>query len=124
MKETVDAWAAASGTEEALQFGMAETVRWIEWGLQSYFRVLLGGAFLLAGAALVTSRLAPRWLGALLVLAGLLSLALGFDVSYSGLESDFQGIVGIAFQLLVLVFAVSVLAIGLRRRDAAPGATG
>ncbi len=41
MKETADAWVAASGTEQALQFGMAETVRWIEWGLQSYFQCSL-----------------------------------------------------------------------------------
>ena len=47
LKQAVDAWVAASGTEEASRFGDAETVRWIEWGLQSYFRVLLGVAFLL-----------------------------------------------------------------------------
>ncbi len=117
MKETADAWAAASGTQQALQFGLAETVRWIEWGLQSYFRVFLGAAFLLAGAALVTSRLAPRWLGALLLLAGLLSIAVGFDVSYSGLESDFQGIVAIAFQLVTLIFVVGLLVVGMRSRQ-------
>jgi hypothetical protein len=117
MKETADAWVAASATEKALQFGVAETVRWIEWGLQSYFRLLLGAAFLLAGAALVTSRLAPRWLGALLLLAGLLSLAVGFDVSYSGLESDFQGIVAIAFQLVTLIFVVGLFVVGLRSRQ-------
>ena len=123
MKETADAWAAASGAEKATAFANAETVRWIEWGLQSYFRVFLGAAFLLAGAALVTSRLAPRWLGALLLLAGLLSVALGFDVSYSGLESGFQGIVALAFQLVVLVFVLGVLATGTRR-GAPPRATG
>jgi hypothetical protein len=56
LKQAVDAWAAASGTEEATRFADAETVRWIEWGLQSYFRVLLGVAFLLLGAAAVVSR--------------------------------------------------------------------
>ena len=117
MKETADAWAAASGTQQALQFGLAETVRWIEWGLQSYFRVFLGAAFLLAGAALVTSRLAPRWLGALLLLAGLLSIAVGFDVSYSGLESDFQGTVAIAFQLVTLIFVVGLFVVGMQSRQ-------
>src|SRR5918995_7187178 len=39
LKQSVDAWAAASGTEqEATRYADAETVRWIEWGLQSYFR--------------------------------------------------------------------------------------
>src|SRR5215208_6916128 len=41
LKQEVDAWAAASGTEQAARYADAETVRWIEWGLQSYFRVVL-----------------------------------------------------------------------------------
>src|SRR5688572_7178372 len=49
LKQAVDAWASAPGTEEATRFADAETIRWTEWGLQSYFRVLLGVAFLLLG---------------------------------------------------------------------------
>jgi hypothetical protein len=114
LKQAVDAWAAASGSEKATRFADAETVRWIEWGLQSYFRVLLGIAFLLLGAAAVLSRLVPKWLGALLVLAGLLSLLVGVSVGYAGLESGFQNAVGIALQLVVLVFVVGLLVVGLQ----------
>jgi hypothetical protein len=114
LKQAVDAWAAASGTEEATRFADAETVRWIEWGLQSYFRVLLGVAFLLLGAASGVSRLVPTWLGVLLVVAGLLSLAVGVSVGYAGLESGFQDAVGIAFQLVVLAFVVGLLVVGRR----------
>jgi hypothetical protein len=117
LKQAVDAWAAASGTEEATRFADAETVRWIEWGLQSYFRVLLGVAFLLLGAAAVVSRLVPSWLGALLVVAGLLSLAVGVSVGYAGLESGFQDGVGIALQLVVLVFIGGLLVVGRRARE-------
>ena len=117
LKQSVDAWAAASGTEEATRFADAETVRWIEWGLQSYFRVLLGLAFLLLGAAAVVSRLVPTWLGVLLVVAGLLSLAVGISVGYAGLESGFQDAVGIALQLVVLVFVVGLLVVGRRARE-------
>ena len=109
LKQSVDAWAAASGTEQAIRYSDAETVRWIEWGLQSYFRVVLGVAFLLLGAAAVVSRLVPTWLGVLLVIAGLLSLAIGISVAYAGLESAFQDAVGIAFQLALVVFVVGVL---------------
>jgi len=35
LKQTVDAWAAASGADNATRFADAETARWIEWGLQS-----------------------------------------------------------------------------------------
>ena len=117
LKQEVDAWASASGSEKATRFADAETVRWIEWGLQSYFRVLLGVAFLLLGAAAVVSRLLPSWLGALLAVGGLLSLAIGFSVAYAGLESGFQDAVGIALQLVVLVFIVGLLVVGRRARE-------
>ena len=122
LKQAVDAWVSASGTEEATRFADAETVRWAEWGLQSYFRVLLGVAFLLLGAALVVSRLVPSWLGVLLMLGGLLSLAVGFSVAYAGLESGFQDAVGIALQLVVLVFIIGLLVVARRGRE--PGARG
>ncbi len=117
LKQSVDAWAAASGPEEATRYADAEIVRWIEWGLQSYLRVLLGMAFLLLGAAAVVSRLVPIWLGVLLVVGGLLSLGAGISVGYAGLESGFQDAVGIAFQLVVLVFVVGLLVVGRRVRE-------
>jgi hypothetical protein len=117
LKQAVDAWAGASGTDEASRYADAETVRWIEWGLQSYFRVLLGVAFLLLGAALVVSRLVPSWLGVLLAIGGMLSLAVGFSVAYAGLESGLQDAVGIALQLVVLVFIVGLLVVSRRARE-------
>jgi hypothetical protein len=117
LKQAVDAWVAASGPEKATRYADAETVRWIEWGLQSYFRVLLGLAFLLVGAAAVLSRLIPSWLGVLLVIGGLLSIVQGFSVGYEGLESGFQDVVGIAFQLVVLAFIVGLLIVSRRARE-------
>ena len=117
LKQSVDAWAAASGTEEASRFADAETVRWIEWGFQSYFRVVLGVVFLLLGAAAVVSRLVPSWLGVLLVVGGLLSLAIGVSVGYAGLESGFQDAVGIALQLVILAFILGLLGVGRRARQ-------
>ena len=117
LKQAVDAWVAASGTEKATRYADAETVRWTEWGLQSYFRVLLGVAFLLLGAAAVRSRLVPSWLGVLLAVGGLLSLVLGFSVGYEGLESGFQNPIGIAFQLVVLIFIVGLLVVSRRAQE-------
>jgi len=114
LKQAVDAWAAASGSDTATRFADAESVRWTEWGLQSCFRVLLGVGLLLLGAALVVSRLVPSWLGMLLALGGLLSLAVGFSVAYEGLESGFQDIAGLAFQLVVLAFTVALLVVSRR----------
>jgi hypothetical protein len=115
LKQAVDAWVAAPGAEKATRFADAETVRWIEWGLQASFRVLLGVAFLLVGAATV-SRLVPTWLGMLLGVAGLLSVIVGVSVAYAGLESGFQDAVGIALQLVVLAFVVGLFVVGRRAR--------
>jgi hypothetical protein len=117
LKQAVDAWAAAPGTEEGTRLADAESARWLEWGLQSYFRVLLGVAFLLLGAAAVVGRLVPSWLGTLLVVAGVLSLAIGISVGYAGLESGFQDAVGIALQLVLLVFIVGLLVVARRARE-------
>ncbi len=117
LKQTVDAWANASDPEKATRYADAETTRWLEWGLQGYFRVLLGVAFLLLGAAIVASRLIGSWLGVLLVVGGLLSLAIGISIGYEGLESGFQNAAGIALQLVVLIFSVGLLIISRRVRE-------
>jgi hypothetical protein len=117
LKQTVDAWVDASRTEETTRFADAAAVRWIEWGLQAYFRVLLGVAFLLLGAAMVSSRLVVSWLGVLLVVAGALSLIVGVSVGYAGLESDFQDAIGLGLQLVVLIFVVALFVISRRARE-------
>jgi Domain of unknown function (DUF4386) len=119
LKQAVDAWVAASGPEKATRFATAEAVRWLEWGFQSYFRLLFGLTLIPLGVAIASSRLIASWLGVLLVVAGLLSLAIGVSVGYAGLESGFQDAVGIAFQLVVLVFIVGLLVVGRRARGPA-----
>jgi hypothetical protein len=50
LKHAVDAWAHASGTQKAIRFADAETVRSAEEGINSYFRLLLGSTVVLFGA--------------------------------------------------------------------------
>jgi hypothetical protein len=120
LKQNVDAWVAASGAEKDLRFADAETIRWLEWGFQSYFRLLLGLSLLLSGAAILVSRLIASWLGYLLILAGALSIAVGIDVGYSGLESGLQDVVSPASQLLLLIGAIGILAVGAQGRARDP----
>lgn len=95
-------------------------MRWLEWGVQSYVRVLFGLTMLLVGAAILATRTAYRWTGWVSVLAGVLSIAVGVDVAYSGLASRFQQVATPAFQLVVFAFAIGVLlAARVREQDAA-----
>jgi hypothetical protein len=116
LKQAVDAWVAADGPERAVRLGDAEVVRWTEWGLQSYFRLTLGAALLLFGATILTTRAVAAWTGWLAALAGLVSVAVGVDVAYSGLESAFQEIAVPGFLLLMLAFAIGVVTAASRGR--------
>lgn len=120
LKQAVDAWVDASGSERALRFGDAETLRWTEWGLQSYFRLSLGLSIGLFGAAIVVSRIVAGWLGWVAVAAGALYVATAIDVGYSGLDSGFGDVAGLLFVLAVLTFGVG-LCLGAGRRDEPAG---
>ena len=116
LKQAVDAWVSASAPEKAARFGDAEALRWTEWGLQSYFRLLMGLTLALFGVAVMRTALVARWLGAVATLGGVLYIATGVAVGHSGFEQP------AGFQLLFVVFVVGVLVEGIRRRDAAePG---
>lgn len=109
LKQAVDAWIGATGPARAFRLADAETVRWTEWGVQSYVRVLFGLTLLVHAAAILTARILRGWTGWVAVLAGALSIAWGVDVGYSGLESSFQQIVSPAFNVAVAVFAIGVV---------------
>jgi hypothetical protein len=89
LKHAVDAWVNAPPQDRASRFAAAETVRWLEWGVNSYFTILLGLTLLLfAGAILEYGQLGARGrlagvtgtlAGALLVLNGLSVGAHGFE---------------------------------------------
>jgi hypothetical protein len=57
LKQAVDAWFTAPDAEQAARFASAETMRWLEWGVRSYYSFLLGVALMLFG----TAGLTPFW---------------------------------------------------------------
>lgn len=123
LKQAVDAWASASRAEKPILFANAEVIRWLEWGFQSYFRVLLGVTFALFGTAILAGRLVAGWLGWVAVLAGIFSAVNGIDVGYNGLASGLQDLLGIPFLVVVLTFAIGVLVTGVRERGQQPSPT-
>jgi hypothetical protein len=116
LKNAVDAWAAAPEQERAARFAAAEVVRWLEWGANSFFQILLGSTLVLSGVAISRTALARRWLGWVAVAAGVCLIAGGVLVGYSGFTGSPTNLIAYA---LFLVAAVGLLITGIRSRASA-----
>ena len=91
LKMAVDAWYATTtavpagdGGEEAITFRVAEGIRWTEIAANSFFRILQGAVGIIFGVAIAVSATLSRWIGALGIIAGVATVALGVSVAYTG----------------------------------------
>ncbi|HEY7063425.1 MAG TPA: hypothetical protein VII06_18245 [Chloroflexota bacterium] len=84
LKQAIDAWARAPAAERASTFANAEVVRWLEWGVRSYQRFMLGLTFLLVGIAIAWTGVLPKPVGYLAVLVSLAYLVQGWLLGTSG----------------------------------------
>jgi hypothetical protein len=90
LKIAANTWYAIPPGEEerkAIYLGVAEGIRWTEYGLQAYYRMLSGAASLLFGVALVKSVVLNRWIGAVGIAAGVVTIASGVVTAYVGFSS-------------------------------------
>jgi hypothetical protein len=117
LKQAVDAWVHASGPQRAIRFADAETVRWIEQGVNTYFRLLFGLTLVLFGTGLARTTVVARWLGWIGAAAGLLYMASGIAVGYRGFESGFGNAVAVIVEIVFFVFVIGVLVDAIRRSD-------
>lgn len=101
-KQADVAWLNAPGAEEAARFASAEAIRWIEWGLRSYYDYSLGLALILIGLAVTRFHWAPRPIGYLIGLSGLVYLGQGWLAGVEGFSQS-QSIA------IVLAWVVSLL---------------
>jgi hypothetical protein len=76
-----------AGQEKAIAFRVAEGLRWTEWGLQAYYRMLHGAVALIFGVAIAKSAVLSRWIGGVGIAAGVVTLAAGVVVAYVGFSS-------------------------------------
>lgn len=114
LKEVVDAWAHAPSSETAIAFQNAELVRWMEWGANSFFRLLQGVTVLLFGLALARSGIVPRLLGWFGIGAGLAYIAVGAIVGYDGFSDPSLNIGVTTADALVFVAAAGIASAGWR----------
>ncbi len=71
LKHAVDAWANAPEAEKATRFASAETVRWLEWGMNSYQTFTFALALILLAIVIVGTARVPRAIGFLMGLAAI-----------------------------------------------------
>jgi hypothetical protein len=91
LKFVVDRWAAAPVAEKAEAFRLAEVVRWVEVGVNSYFRVVLCLTLVLYGAAIMLGvglLRWSRWFALASILMGAAHLAKAVSVAYNGFSSN------------------------------------
>jgi Domain of unknown function (DUF4386) len=116
LKTMVDQWASAPEAEKAAALRVAESIRWIEIGVNSLFRILAGMTFLLFGLAIARSRIYPRWLGWVGVAAGLAWFLSGLAVAYNGFAISTLGTAlgGLSY-ILLFVWLLILAALMWRR---------
>ncbi|HKG72161.1 MAG TPA: DUF4386 family protein [Nitrososphaeraceae archaeon] len=93
LKIAVNSWygfaphPANSEEEKAIAFQVAQGLRWTEWGVQAYYRMLQGAVALIFGVAIAKSAVLARWIGAVGIAAGVVTIAAGVVVAYVGFSS-------------------------------------
>jgi hypothetical protein len=126
LKFVVDRYAASPAEMSETALRIAEATRWIEVGLNSYFRTMLGVSLALAGLALAVSRNMPRWLGWIALLGGLGSVYQGYYVAHNGfaLSANLFAILPTYLTFAWMLIAGATLWLLARKLDAVQPADG
>ena len=115
-KHLADAWAAAPPEEEisALRVVLAEET--INFSLAALFNILFAGVtFVLYGLAVAWSRVYPRWLGWVVVVAGGGSVVVGLVQAYVGESTGVTRILTIVFPTVITLW-LAVMGVLLLRK--------
>src|ERR687897_42624 len=90
LKLAANTWYAIPPSEEerkTIYLGVAEGLRWTEWGTQAYYRMLWGAVSLIFGVAIIKSTVLKKWIGAVGIAAGVVTIASGVVMAYVGFSS-------------------------------------
>ena len=83
-ERSVNSWIAAPPEEKAIAFGIAEAIRFVEYGTNSVFRILQGTLAIVFGVAIVMSKILSKWIGVAGVVIGAVTVYAGLEVTYLG----------------------------------------
>jgi len=115
-KQIAEAWATAPPDEQtaALRLVLAEET--INFALAALFNILFAGVtFILYGLAVAWSRVYPRWLGWVVVVAGLGSVVAGLVQAYAGESTTVTRVLTIVFPTVITLWLVEMGVLVLRK---------
>jgi hypothetical protein len=92
LKRAVDSWVVAPAEEKMAAFRVTEGIRWTEIGTNSIYRILQGTLAIVFGVTITFSIIVGRWIGAIGMFAGALTIAAGIEVAYVGFASINTGL--------------------------------
>jgi FtsH-binding integral membrane protein len=115
-KHLADAWEAAPPDQAAVALGVVLAEEAINFALASLFNILFAGVtFILLGLAVAWSKEYPRWLGWVVVVAGVGSVPVGLVQAYTGESIGFIRIATIIFPTIITLWVVGMSVLILRK---------
>jgi FtsH-binding integral membrane protein len=115
-KHLADAWEAAPPDQAAVALGVVLAEEAINFALASLFNILFAGVtFILLGLAVAWSKEYPRWLGWVVVVAGVGSVPVGLVQAYTGESIGFTRIATIIFPTIITLWVVGMSVLILRK---------
>jgi hypothetical protein len=121
-KYLADAWEAAPPEEAAAALRVVLAEEAINFAVASLFNILFAGVtFILLGLAVAWSGDYPRWLGWMVVVAGVGSVPVGLVQAYTGESIGFTRIATIIFPTLITLWVVGMSVLLWRKAASTSG---
>jgi hypothetical protein len=114
LKMAVDSWVATPPEEKAITFRVAEGIRFIEYGTNSFFRILQGIVAVIFGIIIVKSKLLSKWICGAGVVIGAVTVYGGLEVAYLGF-GGLTTIIGIS--MIIYFIWVGILGVLILRKS-------
>jgi hypothetical protein len=118
LKHAVDAWVNAPEVEKATRFASAETVRWLEWGMNSYQLFMFALALILLATVIVGTARVPRAIGYLMGLAAVPLFVQSQVIGTSGFSVPLlAGSLSVVALPLMLAWSIWLLIVAWRMKE-------
>jgi hypothetical protein len=118
-KQIAEAWTTAPPEEQAAALRLVQAEETINFALAALFNILFAGVtFILYGLAVAWSRVYPRWLGWVVVVAGLGSVVAGLVQAYAGESTTVTRVLTIIFPTVITLWLVQICVLLFRQAPA------